>query len=54
VDAVSDYSKAWLATHARSVFSQTVRGRLAVVTCTDWNGTIYESNTVVLATPVGR
>jgi LPXTG-site transpeptidase (sortase) family protein len=49
VTAVSDYSKGWLATHARRIFSQNVPGRLALVTCTDFNGTVYLSNTVVLA-----
>jgi LPXTG-site transpeptidase (sortase) family protein len=54
VTSVSDDSKNWLAAHARRVFSQTVAGRLALVTCTDWTGTTYLSNTVVLATPVAR
>jgi LPXTG-site transpeptidase (sortase) family protein len=53
VTRVSDHSKSWLATHARAVFSQRVPGRLALVTCTDWTGTTYLANTVVLARPVG-
>lgn len=54
VTGVSDHTKHWLAVHAPRVFSQTVPGRLALVTCSDWNGRDYESNTVVLATPVRR
>jgi LPXTG-site transpeptidase (sortase) family protein len=50
VTSVADESKSWLAAHAARVFSQTVPGRLALVTCTDWTGTVYLSNTVVLAT----
>ena len=46
------YSKASLAAHAGSVFSQSVPGRLVLVTCDDWNGTDYESNAVVRARPV--
>lgn len=53
VTTVADYPKPWLAAHASRVFSQTVPGRLALVTCTDWTGTTYLSNTVVLATPIG-
>lgn len=51
VRSVTTYSKASLANHAQQLFSQTVPGRLALVTCEDWNGIAYESNTVVLATP---
>jgi LPXTG-site transpeptidase (sortase) family protein len=54
VTSVRDDSKRWLAAHAGRVFSQTVAGRLALVTCTDWTGTTYLSNTVVLASPMPR
>lgn len=54
VSSVRVFSKASLATHAPRVFSQSVPGRLALVTCDDWNGTTYESNAVVLATPRHR
>jgi LPXTG-site transpeptidase (sortase) family protein len=54
VTTVRNYSKAQLTDHAKSVFSRTVPGRLALITCTDWNGVAYESNTVVFATPVGH
>jgi LPXTG-site transpeptidase (sortase) family protein len=52
VTTVTIFSKASLAAHAEHVFSQSVPGRLALVTCDDWNGTDYESNAVVLATPL--
>lgn len=52
VTAVSIYRKATLAEDAARVFSQTVPGRLVLITCEDWNGTAYLSNAVVLAEPV--
>jgi LPXTG-site transpeptidase (sortase) family protein len=52
VTTVRNYSKAQLTDHARSIFSRTVPGRLALITCTDWNGVDYESNTVVFATAI--
>jgi LPXTG-site transpeptidase (sortase) family protein len=52
VTGVSVYRKATLAEDAQQVFSQTVPGRLVLVTCEDWNGSTYLSNAVVLATPV--
>ena len=54
VSSVKIFSKASLATHAQRVFSQSVPGRLALVTCDDWNGSTYKSNAVVLATPRHR
>ena len=49
VSGVTIYRKASLAKDAERVFSQTVPGRLVLVTCEDWNGQIYLSNTVVFA-----
>ncbi len=49
VSAVTIYRKASLAADARRVFSQSVPGRLVLVTCSDWDGTTYLSNTVVFA-----
>jgi LPXTG-site transpeptidase (sortase) family protein len=49
------YSRAEVAAHAHELFGQDRgRGRLVLVTCTDWNGTDYESNVVVFADPVRR
>ena len=53
IDRVRDYRKGTIAHDAARLFSQHVAGRLVVVTCTDWNGSVYLSNTVVTATPVG-
>jgi len=50
VSSVRTYSKGRLASKAAKIFAQDGPGRLAVVTCEDWNGTIYLSNVVVMAT----
>ncbi len=52
VTGVTIYRKASLARDAARVFSQTVPGRLVLVTCEDWNGVAYLSNTVVFAEPL--
>jgi LPXTG-site transpeptidase (sortase) family protein len=52
VTAVTVYRKASLARDAARVFSQKVPGRLVLITCEDWNGTVYLSNAVVFADPV--
>jgi len=49
VTGVTIFRKASLAKHAERVFSQIVPGRLVLITCEDWNGYIYLSNTVVFA-----
>ena len=49
VTGVTNYRKAALARDAQRVFSQTVPGRLVLITCADWNGHLYLSNTVVFA-----
>jgi LPXTG-site transpeptidase (sortase) family protein len=51
VTRVTIYRKSTLAQHAARVFSQSVRGRLVLVTCEDWDGTTYLSNAVVFAKP---
>lgn len=52
VTGVTIYRKASLARHASRVFSQSVPGRLVLITCEDWNGSTYLSNAVVIAQPV--
>jgi len=53
--AVAVYSKAEVAERAPKLFGQDRgRGRLVLVTCTDWNGEDYESNIIVFADPVRR
>ena len=51
VEDVEVLSKGDLADRAELLFSQSVPGRLVVVTCEDWNGSVYLSNVVVTATP---
>ena len=51
VVTVRTYAKGDLAKRAKRVFDQTVPGRLVLITCADWNGVEYESNTVVTAKP---
>jgi LPXTG-site transpeptidase (sortase) family protein len=55
--AVSDVrvlSQAALARSAPRLFGQGHgAGRLVLVSCTDWNGSSYDSNVVVLARPLG-
>jgi len=49
VTSVTTYRKQTLAKNAARVFDQTVPGRLVLITCEDWNGKVYLSNTVVIA-----
>ena len=49
VDSVTTYRKQALAKHAAEVFDQGVNGRLVLITCEDWNGSVYLSNEVVVA-----
>ena len=49
VTGVTIYRKATLARDAGRVFSQSVPGRLVLITCEDWNGSTYLSNAVVFA-----
>lgn len=49
VSGVRVYRKASLARDAKRVFSQSVPGRLVLITCEDWNGSTYLSNAVVIA-----
>jgi LPXTG-site transpeptidase (sortase) family protein len=52
VRSVVVYSKAELEQRAERVFRQDGPSRLALITCDDWDGTEYQSNAVVFATPV--
>jgi LPXTG-site transpeptidase (sortase) family protein len=53
VNSVTTYHKTRLAERSAEVFDQTAPGRVALVTCEDWNGDVYRSNVVVMATPTG-
>ena len=46
------YRKGALARDAQRLFSQTMVGRLVLLTCEDWDGTRYLSNVVVVADPI--
>lgn len=52
VATVTTYRKATLAKRATQLFDQSVRARLVLVTCEDWNGEVYLSNVVVIALPI--
>ncbi|TCO49072.1 LPXTG-site transpeptidase (sortase) family protein [Kribbella antiqua] len=52
VTSVTIYRKKALAKAATNVFSQSVPGRLVLITCDDWDGTAYLSNAVVIAAPI--
>lgn len=45
------YSTEELARDASDIFRLSGPGRLVMITCDDWNGSFYESNAVVFATP---
>jgi LPXTG-site transpeptidase (sortase) family protein len=45
------YSTTELARDASDIFRLSGPGRLVMITCDDWNGTFYESNAVVFASP---
>ncbi|GAA1680135.1 hypothetical protein GCM10009745_25110 [Kribbella yunnanensis] len=51
VTSVTTYRKKALAKKAAQLFDQSVPGRLVLVTCEDWDGTAYLSNSVVVAVP---
>jgi LPXTG-site transpeptidase (sortase) family protein len=54
VRSTTVYSRREIAAHARDLFGQDHgRGRLLLITCTDWNGSTYDSNVVVVARPLG-
>ena len=46
------YSTAALTRHSRDIFAPDGPGRLVLITCSDYNGRIYLSNTIVVATPM--
>ncbi|MGH1561952.1 class F sortase [Mumia sp. DW29H23] len=52
VRRVETYDKATLAEKSSRLFRTTGRPRLLLITCDDWDGTGYLSNTVVFAAPV--
>lgn len=51
VESVEVLSRAELARRSASLFSRSGPGRLVLITCEDWDGTVYRSNVVVTARP---
>jgi len=51
VESIAVLSKDDLAREAEQIFNQTGPGRLVVITCADWDGSIWRSNIVTIATP---
>jgi len=55
VQRVVTLDRAEVAEQSRELFGQgRTQGRLVLVSCTDWDGTAYESNVVALAQPLGE
>src|SRR3546814_5826556 len=52
VSKVKTYTTAQVAKYAQTLFAQDrERGRLVLVTCTDWENGVYQSNIIVFADP---
>jgi LPXTG-site transpeptidase (sortase) family protein len=52
VKSIDVLSKEEVARNAEAIFAQTGAGRLVVITCDDWDGSVWRSNIVTIATPV--
>ena len=52
VKSINVLSKEEVARNAEEIFAQTGAGRLVVITCDDWDGSVWRSNIVTVATPV--
>lgn len=52
VHSVDVLSKDDLAKYAEHLFDQSGPGRLVIITCDDWDGSVWQSNIVTIATPV--
>jgi LPXTG-site transpeptidase (sortase) family protein len=52
VQSVDVLSKEEVARNAEEIFDQTGPGRLVVITCDDWDGTVWRSNIVTIAAPI--
>ena len=52
VNSVETLSKDEVAQRAEELFDQSVPGRLVIVTCTDWDGEVWQSNIITIADPV--
>ena len=52
VQSIEVLSKDDVARDAEQIFDQTGAGRLVLITCGDFDGTVWRSNVVIIATPV--
>ena len=52
VKSINVLSKEEVARNAEEIFAQTGAGRLVIITCDDWDGSVWRSNIVTIATPV--
>jgi LPXTG-site transpeptidase (sortase) family protein len=51
VKSIDVLSKGEFARDAEQIFAQTGAGRLVIITCDDWDGTVWRSNIVTIAAP---
>ena len=51
VKSIDVLAKDVVARHAEDIFAQTGAGRLVIITCDDWDGTVWRSNIVTIAAP---
>lgn len=51
VASVDTLAQDELPSRAEELFDQTVAGRIVLVTCNDWDGTTWQSNTIAIAEP---
>lgn len=52
VTSTAVLSKDEVAREAEAIFTQAGPGRLVIVTCDDWDGRVWRSNIITIATPV--
>ena len=51
VKSIEVLSKGDFARDAGEIFAQTGAGRLVIITCDDWDGTVWRSNIITIAAP---
>jgi sortase (surface protein transpeptidase) len=54
VQSNDELSKEEFARNAEQIFDQTSAGRLVIITCGDFDGTVWESNVVIIAAPLSQ
>ena len=52
VKSIDVLAKDEVVRHAEEIFAQTGAGRLVIISCDDWDGTVWRSNIVTIAAPV--